>query len=80
MAAKPTVGRTVHFYTKNPGQHFDGVGKGPYAALVTRVFPNGHYADLKVFPPHAEPYSVGSAPHQEDVTQHTAWWVWPPRE
>lgn len=40
----------VQFYTKNHKRHFGLVGDGPYAAVVTQVFPTGA-VELKVFAP-----------------------------
>lgn len=72
----PTVGRIVHFYTKDYNRHFNGVGEGPYAATISQVH-SERCASLTVFPPFAEPYSAGSVMLDEpDGYQH---FVWPPR-
>lgn len=73
---QPTVGRIVHFYTKDASRQFNGVGEGPYAAVIAQVH-NDRCASLTVFPPFAAPYSAGSV-MIDDVSgwQH---FVWPPR-
>lgn len=58
-APKPSVGRIVHFFTRTPGRQFNGVGEGPYPAIVAQVF-EGPYVNLKVFPPMSAPWDVGS--------------------
>jgi len=79
----PTVGRTVHFYTKDKSKHFNGQGEGPYAAVVTQTF-GGMLAYLKVLPGFADPYDAGSvdfAPDDPVVRQVAGqFWVWPPRD
>jgi hypothetical protein len=74
---KPTVGRIVHFYTKNPSLHFNGQGEGPYPAIVTQSF-DGPYVNLKVLR-WGGSYDAGSVEEKNDCEQ-SCWWVWPPRE
>lgn len=59
MLMKPTVGRIVHFYTKNTSRHFNGAGEGPYAAMIVQAH-GDRCASLRVFPPFAEEYTAGS--------------------
>jgi hypothetical protein len=82
MAMKATIGRIVHYYTKDESKHFNGHGHGPYAAIVTQVFPES-MANLKVFPSFAPPYDAGSVQRETDpVARAAAWqyWDWPPRD
>jgi hypothetical protein len=81
----PTVGRIVHFYTTNTTKHFNGVGAGPYVAVITQVFPAFKFYNLKVFPPFDEPYDFGSVMEYADAkidansAEPDVYWVWPPR-
>jgi len=79
---KPTVGRIVHYYTTSEGLHYNGVGEGPYAALITQVFgeADDSYANLRVFPPFAESFDSGSVRHKDFDGDTGRYWVWPPRE
>jgi hypothetical protein len=80
---KPTVGRIVHFYdhTLPPGGH-NGVGPGPYAAIVTQTFVDSGYINLMVMPPEMPPFSRGSVLESPTPYRGTydRYWVWPPRE
>jgi len=79
---KPTVGRVVHFFTSDPTKNFNNGGNGPYAAIVTQFFPTGEFANLKVFPPFALPYDVGSVHEGDlnpDVPNDSNYWTWPPK-
>lgn len=76
---KPTVGRIVHFYTSNKSRQSNGQGEGPYAALVTQTFSGSDFVNLKVLPPMAAPYDVGSVAPGPDETADR-YWLWPPRE
>lgn len=86
----PSVGRIVHFYSqavanrdsRQPGYGFNGVGVGPYPALVTQVFKDGDrvtYINLKVFPPFAPPFDEGSVSEGE-ANCPGRYWDWPTRE
>jgi hypothetical protein len=82
MTQKATVGRIVHYYDD---AKFDdannGAGKGPYAALVAQVFPDGPYANLKVFVPFGDDFYAGSVAHKNDsLGGSSRYWVWPPRD
>lgn len=77
---KPTVGHVVHFYTGDPSKQANGQGEGPYAALVTQVFPDGPYVNLKVFAPFGEDRDEGSVTHLDDANGCSRYWIWPPRE
>jgi hypothetical protein len=76
---QPSVGRIVHFYTGDVAKHFNGLGSGPYPAIVTQV--RKRYANLKVFPPFAEPYDAGSVSHVAVALEHgySTYWEWPPK-
>ncbi|MBG0809855.1 hypothetical protein IY145_10735 [Methylosinus sp. H3A] len=78
----PTVGRIVHFYTENPSGQTNGVGEGPYAAIITQVFSDGMdaYVNLKVFRPYGGNVDEGSVRHKDFATNEGRCWVWPPRE
>lgn len=87
MLKKPTVGRSVHFYSEavanrpsGGGRGFNGVGAGPYAAVVTQVFTdddgNVTYCNLKVFPPFAPPFDEGSVSEGADKCPGR-YWEWP---
>lgn len=82
---KPSVGRIVHFHTTSPPKTDNGVGKGPYAALITQVFTDGDgnptYCNLRVFTPTDGEKDCLSVPQRDskfDVTG-TYFWDWPPR-
>lgn len=88
-----TVGRIVHFYSQTvadrnphqPGYGYNGVGAGPYPALVTQVFTDTDgtvtYCNLKVFPPFAPPFDEGSVAEYQSQHYHPGRaWVWPPRD
>lgn len=79
----PSVGRTVHYYSSS--WDYNGVGAGPYAAIITQVFENpadpaSAYCNLTVFLPSGAPLNVGSVPQQGTMhdfgAQH---WCQPPR-
>ena len=74
----PTVGRIVHFYTKDTSKQRNGQGDGPYPAIVTQTW-GGLMANLKVLPGFGEPYDEGSVSHEGVAAGHQRWWVWPPR-
>ncbi len=79
---KPTVGRIVHYYTTEGANH-NGVGPGPYAAIITQVFggaADGVFVNLKVLPPFAETFDSGSVRHRESAANDGRWWEWPPRD
>jgi hypothetical protein len=85
---QPSVGRVVHFFSeavaaRNPGQPsygFNGVGAGPYPALVTQVFKDAKgavtYLNLKVFPPFAPPFDEGSVSEGAEACPGR-YWTWP---
>lgn len=81
---KPTVGRIVHFYSKQRGANggINGQGEGPYPAIVTQIFDNPEgdvrFINLKVFPPFAPPFDEGSVSQQEATPDR--YWAWPPQE
>lgn len=71
---EPKVGRIVHFYTMDSAKHFDGLGAGPYAALITAVENRG--ISLFVMAP-------SRAYHEMHVTEGDGksgmarWFQWP---
>jgi hypothetical protein len=77
---EPTVGRIVHFYIAARRPHSTGVDEGPYAAIITRVSPDGDDGSvlLKVL----YPFGVDSVRcrHKEFAGDDSHYWVWPPRE
>ena len=92
MLMKPTVGRSVHFYSDavarrspaDPGRGFNGQGMGPYHAVITQVFTDDHgnvtYCNLKVFPPFAAAFDEGSVSEKPQSGAESArYWEWPPR-
>lgn len=53
------VGDPLHWYTRNKARQFHGVGKGPYAAIVTQVIAD-NLVNATIFPPGGcPPFSVG---------------------
>lgn len=76
---KPSVGRIVHFYTVDASKQANGVGKGPYPAIVTQAYPTGNVCNIKVFPPFRTPYDEGSVPEFDPVHDPERYWCWPPR-
>lgn len=82
MLQVPSVGRIVHFYTKDPARQFNGAREGPYAAMI--IQPHGERcASLRVFPPFADEYTAGSVMLDDDTRPDDAVayqrWKWPPR-
>ena len=80
---KPSIGRIVHFYSKQRGLNggINGAGEGPYPALVTQIFKSGEvisFINLKVFPPFQPPFDEGSVP--EKTASPDRFWEWPPRD
>lgn len=80
---KPSVGRIVHFFSKQRGANggINGAGEGPYPAMVTQIFKSGEdirFVNLKVFPPFAPPFDEGSVSQQEETPDR--YWAWPERE
>lgn len=93
MLKKASVGASVLFYSQtiadknpqHPGYGYNGLGAGPYAAVVTQVFTdtdgNVTYANLKVFPPFAPPFDQGSvAERGHPYAQPGLFWTWPDSE
>lgn len=76
----PTVGRIVHFYTKDTTKQTNGNGEGPYAAIVTQTIGDGPYINLKVFPPFSPAHDEGSVSEQGTLVNQQRWWEWPPRD
>ena len=73
---EPTVGRIVHYYTSMGSQWSNGVGNGPYPAVVTRVW-TPTCINLKVLPDCNEPFDATSIGLKNDSL--TTYWEWPPR-
>ena len=75
---KPTVGRVVHFYTSQMLHQSNGLGEGPYAAIISQVH-SDPCVSLTVFPPFIPPYSASNV--MEGTAQDSGnRWCWPPRE
>lgn len=74
----PSVGRIVHYFTTNKFRHLNGVNEGPYAAMVTQVFPNG-VVNLKIFCPLQAAYDESSVHEQDTAGKQDKYWMWPPR-
>ncbi len=75
----PSVGRIVHFYTRDSSKQFNGQGEGPYPAVVTQVFGGEPLmANLKVLPGFGDPYDAGSVPYKVYAHGYVYWWEWPP--
>jgi len=74
---KASVGRVVHYFTKIQDQHVNGAGDGPYAAIVTQVFPGSDFVNLKVFAPFVEPRCIGSVREKSVAGDDAVWWEWP---
>jgi hypothetical protein len=81
---KPTVGRIVHFYSEHlkntgPNNGYNGVGAGPYAAMVTQT--NESFINLKIIPPFGAPFDEGSVSEKgSKFATVLRYWEWPPRE
>jgi len=80
----PTIGRIVHFFTKDKQRQCNGQGEGPYPAIVLQTF-SGSMANLKVMTYNGD-YVVGSAMHYHEAADKVPvddepyqYWVWPPR-
>lgn len=78
----PTVGRIVHYYTRITSQHANGVGEGPYVAVISQVFEQLTFSNLKVLPPFAAPYDQGSVKEKAYAVEglDMCYWTWPPRD
>lgn len=74
-----SVGRIVHFYTKDATKHSNGQGEGPYPAMVLQTF-DGAMANLKVWT-FDSTFVVGSVSEKAvaEKSGHTNWYEWPPR-
>lgn len=72
---KPTVGRIVHVYTDDQARWSNGVGRGPYAGIITQVYTDD-CVNVFVLPPFATPWETASC--LRDIGTHR--WAWPPRE
>lgn len=82
----PTVGRIVHFYDETLAQQrhhprqggvdLNGVGAGPYPALVLQVFDDGHSLNLLVHGWGGD-WREGSVASGHTNSQR--YWTWPPR-
>lgn len=85
--APPSVGRIVHFYSqeyveRTGGEGYNGMGAGPYTALVTQVHKDGNgdvtYVNLAVQPPFANAIHEGSVAHTSyRHADARRWWAWP---
>jgi hypothetical protein len=68
----------VHFYTDDADLQFNGVGPGPYAAIVTQTFVGG-VCNLRVLPPTRKAYGMGAVSHEADRPPlDSCFWTWPP--
>lgn len=73
----PTVGRIVHYYTRlREQQSDDDWREGPYAAIITKVWPASNVVDLLVVPNGRKGYHAIFV--QLDATGFFCWWEWPP--
>lgn len=78
----PTVGRIVHYYSHAlPPSANNGMGAGPYAAVVVQTFPGSPYVNLKVLVPFGEDIDAGSVSEKpaEAGPSDDRYWMWPPR-
>lgn len=83
--ARPSVGRTVHFYdVERPGE-FNNIGKGPYAAIVVQVWKEedkevGLACGLYVLSDQGgQNYHKVVHASQREETRAKRYWEWPPR-
>lgn len=82
MAEKLTVGRIVHYYTRNKGKQWNGAGEGPYAAVVAQVW-SDTCANLFLMPNcttmahSASELCRGSVSHGSADGDSQTWWEWP---
>lgn len=75
-ADMPPIGGIVHFYTVERRQQWAGVGKGPYAAIVTKHGDGEGKLNLYVLPSTA----IQMPTFYEDVAPHMTgvrWWQKP---
>lgn len=82
--AAPSVGRIVHFFSQEQAARDDnnGMGAGPYLALVTQVSKNEDgvvtFVNLAVMPPFRETFHEGSVAHLTASHADPArYWLWP---
>lgn len=54
----PPVGSTVQFFTKNLKEQYPNVGVGPYAAIVTQVYPTRGVELRVLVPGHGLDYTI----------------------
>lgn len=91
-AQMPTVGRTVHFFTRFKGHQGRRDHLGPYPAVVVGTYgagakidttqrPAGAYTcDLHVMTQHGTFDILGvNLQGTADAENEGRWWVWPPR-
>jgi hypothetical protein len=79
----PQIGQIVHYYTHDKAEWFNGVGEGPYPAIITQVFNLGSMEEkcnLKVLPPFGPVRDVGSVARQEISAEfkYNNCFDWPP--
>lgn len=82
MAEKLTVGRIVHYYTRNKKEQSNGMNEGPYAAVVAQVH-SDVCVNLFLIP--NSPLMARSASelcrtsvlHAGAAEDYQSWWEWP---
>ncbi len=75
---KPTVGSIVHFYAEAEYLQAHGMGRGPYAAIVSRVR-GDLIVDLTVMLPIYEMHLSNVIRREHAPEDTVACWTWPPR-
>lgn len=75
-----TVGRIVHFYTKDTEKHSNGQGEGPYPAMVLQTFDEGRLGNLKVWA-YSGGFVASSVAEKTEALKSGGqnYWEWPPR-
>jgi hypothetical protein len=68
----PYVGQIVHIYSANPNNQFNGAGRGPYAAIVTRVWSES-CINCYVIPDASYPYHLASLCRQLTGEEYNYW-------
>lgn len=67
MPNPPQVGQPIQVFTSRLDRQVEGIGAGPYAGQITRVF-KGTMIDAQVYRPgNYPPYFVGSIMSEQDT-------------
>lgn len=78
MLMRPAVGRIVHVFITDPERQHNGMGAGPYAAMITQVYTDD-CINAVVQPPGVEPWHTASILRGDELSTMSQHWRWPER-